>query len=192
MTKRERATPAIYCWWLGLGPSPDGLLEAVRGHVEHVFGLGAVLWDAPARPSHAFDPRRGQHSSTRLLEWLLERGPSEARKLLGITDVDLFIPILTFVFGEAQLAGRASIVSTARLAPDGVARDGDRLLTARLAKEAAHEVGHSFGLVHCDDRRCVMSRSASLIDVDVKGGGLCHDCWTRYLDLRDQPGGCDE
>ncbi len=192
MTRKGRSTPAIYVWWLGSGPSPDGLVASVGRHVEHVFGLGAAVWTAPDRPTRAFDPLRGQHSSTRILEWLLEQGPAEARKLLGVTDMDLFIPILTFVFGEAQLGGRASVVSAARLAPAGLVRDDDRLLAARLAKEAAHEVGHSFGLVHCDDRRCVMSRSASLIDVDVKGGGLCHDCWTRYLDLRDQPGGRDE
>jgi archaemetzincin len=105
--------------------------------------------------------------------------------VVGVTDMDLFIPVLTFVFGEAQLGGRAAVVSTARLMPDGGMMLNGRLLVARLAKEAVHELGHSFGLTHCDESHCVMSRSTSLIDVDTKNGGLCHDCWTHYLELRE-------
>ena len=71
--------------------------------------------------------------------------------MLGVTDRDLFIPILTYVFGEAQLGGRAAVVSTARLVED-VELFGPQLLVERLAKEAVHEVGHAFGLLHCATR----------------------------------------
>jgi len=182
---RRSATPAPICiWWIGADAPPEGALDDVRGHVERVYGLGARLWHGAERPLKAFDPARGQLSSTRILEWLLEVGPRDVRKLVGVTDMDLFIPVLTFVFGEAQLGGRAAVVSTARLMPEGGTTLNGRLLVARLAKEVVHELGHSFGLVHCDETHCVMSRSASLIDVDTKNGGLCHDCWTRYLELR--------
>jgi len=185
MTRRIGSAPPIYVWWLGAEASPEGLLGLVRTQIERAFGLGVRLWRGVERPTGVFDPQRGQTSSTGVLEWLRATGPAPARKLLGITDVDLFIPILTFVFGEAQLGGTTAVVSTARLAPAGVVRDDDRLLAARLVKEAVHELGHTFGLVHCADTRCVMARSASLTDVDVKGAGLCQDCWTRYLDLRE-------
>ena len=192
MSRRSAAPAPICLWWIGADSPPEGALDDVRAHVERVYGLAARLWQGPARPLHAFDPARGQLSSTRILEWLLDVGPGDARKLVGVTDMDLFIPVLTFVFGEAQLGGRVSVVSTARLMPSGGPQTNGRLLVARLAKEAVHEIGHSFGLVHCDEVRCVMSRSASLIDVDTKNGGFCHDCWTRYLDLREATEGTHE
>jgi archaemetzincin len=92
-----------------------------------------------------------------------------------VTDVDLFIPVLTFVFGEATLDGDVAVVSTARLADE----NGDRYLAARLAKESVHELGHTFGLIHCGDARCAMARSASLAHVDVKRAALCGDCRVR-------------
>jgi len=188
MTRKSGVGPPICVWWIGAGAPPRDVLDEVRLHLERVFGVEARLWLDAERPANAFDPARGQSSSTRILEWLLEAGPAEPRKLVAVTDTDLFISILTFVFGEAQLGGRAAVVSTARLVPVRTAESGDRLLVARLAKEAAHELGHSFGLVHCGDGRCVMSRSASLIDVDAKNGGFCHDCWTRYMELSDSTG----
>jgi archaemetzincin len=182
--------PSIYVWWIGAEALPEGLLTDVRGHVGRVYGRTTRAWHGHERPPSALDPIRNQHWSTRILEWLAQTGPTGPHKVLAVTDVDLFIPVLTFVFGEAQLGGRGSLVSTSRLVPPGssLARGGP-LLAARLAKEAIHELGHSFGLVHCDVARCVMSRSASLLEVDTKGGGLCQDCWTRYLDLREHPGG---
>lgn len=145
--------------------------------------MSAKLETLDDRPSGAFDARRGQHSSTRILAWMSERLPGDGSKALGLTDVDLFIPILTFVFGEAQLDGRAAVVSSARLGA-GLAPGDAGGLAARLAKEAAHELGHTFGLLHCERPECVMSRSASLRDVDAKGASLCHDCEVHLADQR--------
>ncbi|HSN89711.1 MAG TPA: peptidase M54 [Anaeromyxobacteraceae bacterium] len=152
------------------------LLEHVRAHLLRAFGLPVTLGEGPGRPTVAFDPRRRQWSSTGILRWLLERAPDGA-KVLGLTDVDLFIPILTFVFGEAQLGGVAAVVSTARLADPPEMGDG-RVIWERIAKEAVHEMGHAFGLVHCGTAGCVMGRSASVRDVDLKQGDLCGDCRT--------------
>jgi archaemetzincin len=176
---------AIGIWWIGEGQARRGALEHVRLHVERAFEAPARLLDRPARPAGTLDPRRRQHSSGRMLEWLLREGPGEG-KVLGVTDVDLFIPILTFVFGEAQLGGRAAVVSTARLL-DGAVRD-ERLLLERLAKEAVHELGHALGLVHCAVPECAMSRSASVREVDQKRGALCRDCRSRLDDARRREG----
>jgi archaemetzincin len=139
----------------------------------------------------AFDPRRQQHSSTRILQWLVDRRPADAHKVLALTDVDLFIPILTFVFGEAQLEGAAAIVSTARLCTNQGSANV-RLLTTRLAKECVHELGHTFGLIHCDRRGCVMTRSVSVLDVDAKTVSFCEDCWARYQELEREERGDHE
>jgi archaemetzincin len=172
----------IFIWWIG-EVAPDGrMLEHVALHLSRSFGRPAVRFESPERPRHAFDPRRKQHLSGVILKWLLEAGPG-AGKVLGVTDRDLFIPILTYVFGEAQLGGGAAVVSTARLMED-VDLVGPKLLVERLAKEAVHEVGHAFGLVHCPDPRCVMSRSSAVHDVDEKSPDLCAECRQR---IEEQP-----
>jgi archaemetzincin len=179
----------LYLWWIGEAASDHHMMEKARTELEHVFGIPAQVWSGRERPADIFDPARRQHSSTRVLQWLVGMRPADADKILAITDVDLFIPILTFVFGEAQLDGLAAVVSTARLVrnPDGTPADR-RLLTARLVKECVHELGHTFGLVHCADRHCVMARSAALLDVDAKRGELCRECRTRFKGLRQRRG----
>jgi archaemetzincin len=162
----------VQLWWLG---ESDGTahLEHVGRHLRRAYGLESVHLKHAHRPEGTLDQRRGQHHSTRLLEWLLERTPDGL--VLAVTDVDLFIPILTFVFGEAQLGGRAAVVSTHRLQDPA----GDpRVLAERLAKEAVHELGHALGLVHCAAQACAMSRSASVHEVDRKRSELCVDCLT--------------
>ena len=162
----------ILVWWIGGRPPGERALDHVRRHVERAFDARVGLWGAADRPDDAYDSRRKQWSSTRILAWLARSGPEG--RLLGVTDVDLFIPVLTFVFGEAQLGGRAAVVSTARLQEPGL-RD-ERIVLERLAKESVHELGHVFGLLHCETPRCVMGRSASLRDVDGKRGELCRSC----------------
>jgi archaemetzincin len=179
----QAAESPIALWWIGELPADDGLLQHVRAHVAAEFGCAVAIETPDARPAGTFDERRGQHSSREILRWLLAQPPARSgRRVLGITDVDLFIPVLTFVFGEAQLEGPAAVVSLARLV------HGDRQVTAaRLAREAVHELGHTFGLRHCGNleggwraRACVMARSPSVRAVDAKGARLCGDCRERY------------
>lgn len=174
----------VFLWWIGTESADGRLLASVRLAVEETLDLPVRLWHGHERPSDAFDPRRQQYSSSRILRWLVERRPDEARKVLAVTDVDLFIPILTFVYGEAQLGGLAALVSMARLAADGGRNRG--LLATRLAKEAVHELGHTFGLIHCSEPRCVMSRSVTILNVDAKGLSLCNNCWGRYRESEDR------
>jgi archaemetzincin len=167
----------IYVWWIGEEEVDGELMAHVRLHLSRAFQRPALPWEGAGRPRHALDPRRKQYSSGVILKWLLEQGP-KGGKVLGVTDRDLFIPILTYVFGEAQLGGRAALVSIARLVED-VELLGPELLVERLAKEAVHEVGHAFGLVHCDTERCVMGRSPAVGEVDGKSSELCAECRAR-------------
>jgi len=173
----------IVVWWIGAGPSEAGLLSGVRQALETSYGLPARLHHEAERPTDSFEPRRGQHASGKILAWLASRAPDGSRRILGVTDADLFIPILTFVFGEAELRGRAAVVSTARLSDrEGVPAES-LLLAARLAKECVHEVGHTFGLIHCRVPGCAMARSASLRDVDAKTEDLCPECRDHVRDV---------
>jgi len=180
----------ILLQWMGGGPMDRDLLERVRQRVESTFALPARLLAVNGPPPDSLEPRRGQHSSTRILRWILTTLPPGVTKVLGITDVDLFIPVLTFVFGEAQVDGPAAVVSMARLR---LTYDGQpaplALVEGRLHKECLHELGHTFGLVHCADVTCVMSRSNSVLDVDQKRAGFCRDCRQRLRALTEERDG---
>ena len=164
--------------WIGVRPADDRLLREVGACVRRALGCGAARVAVAEHPPDTFDPRRGQHASTPLLRWASGLQPWPAPRVLALTDQDLFIPVLTFVYGEAQLGGRAAVVSTARLGPPGPR------LAARLGKEAVHELGHTWGLLHCDGARCAMRRSPSLPEVDAKSDELCGDCRSRLRDAR--------
>ncbi len=153
--------------------------------------LALVLGETLRRPVHvdprrlspdfAYDPVRRQHESTRLLNALVSGWGGETDgKLLAVAECDLFIPILTFVFGEAQLGGKGAVMSTARLRQEfyGLPPDAE-LLYRRTEKEALHELGHTFGLIHCQDYACLMHFSNSIEEVDLKGDRFCEQCASR-------------
>ncbi len=130
-------------------------------------------------PLDSFEARRNQYYSTKILKEMLGNVPQDALKLLGVTDKDLCIPILTYVFGEAQVGGTAAVVSLARLRQEHYGLMPDRpLLLERLRKESLHELGHTFGLVHCPSRDCVMYLSNTVVDVDTRGRDFCRGCQT--------------
>ena len=117
----------------------------------------------------AYDAQRQQYYSTAILQ-RLERAADPDARMLGVTPCDLYVPVLTFVFGEAQLDGNCAVVSTARLGEEFYGLPPrEELLRERLVKEAAHELGHTFGLRHCRDWRCVMTSSHAVERLDVKG-----------------------
>jgi archaemetzincin len=125
----------------------------------------------------ALDANRNQYHATSLLRRIRALEPGEDVRAIGITRLDLFVPILTFVFGEAELGGRCAIVSFQRLDERFYGLPGQAaLLRDRLAKEAVHELGHTFGLRHCDDWRCVMTSSHSVDRLDVKSINFCPAC----------------
>lgn len=179
----------IHLQWIGSGEPEEGMLSEIRNHVERIFEVPGKIMNTQDRPPDAFDPVRGQYSSTKILRWVLQNAPADAIKIAAITDGDLFIPVLTFVFGEAQLGGKGAVVSTARLRQElnGIPSP-PQLFRARLIKECVHELGHTFGLTHCLSSRCVMSRSNSVLDVDAKAGDLCRDCRSRLKKINRKEG----
>ena len=177
----------VHIWWIGADAADDRLLETVRDRTERLFRVPTRLYRHSDRPVHAFDPRRGQHSSTAILKWLVGR-PHPGGRTLAITDADLFIPVLTFVYGEAQLGGAAAVVSTARLGAEPGSRPDAGIFSERVIKESVHELGHTFGLIHCDTPGCVMTRSVNLLEVDAKRVALCGLCEARYTELRHKDG----
>jgi archaemetzincin len=145
--------------------------------IQQLFGAGAHYCEPINIPPGSFDARRKQYSSVAFMLALARGEFGDADRVIGLTGCDIFIPMLTFVFGQAQLRGRVALVSLARLQPEfyGAAPDPE-LLQLRLDKEIGHELGHSFGLIHCPERECLMSLATSIQDVDRKSVDFCHSC----------------
>ena len=174
-----------------IGDHFDALYEPVSREMRRIMGFQPeilpILGDSDI--DFALDEERGQRHSTPILEKIASMAPPHVLKILAITREDLFIPILTHVYGEAQLGGRASIVSTFRLAEGLSPVSGEEAFLARVAKEAVHELGHAFNLRHCRERACVMHYCRSIDDVDKKSGDLCRYCRTLLEDEKKRMGG---
>jgi archaemetzincin len=138
----------------------------------------SILRDEMPIPSQAYNSARDQFFSTQILEALINYSKQiEADRVLGITNVDLYVPRLNFVFGEAQCPGRTAIISLHRLHPEFYGFSPDiELFHERVLKEAVHELGHTFGLRHCEQPKCVMFFSNSILDTDRKYSSFCRTC----------------
>ncbi|MCD6504670.1 archemetzincin [Candidatus Bathyarchaeota archaeon] len=129
-------------------------------------------------PREYYNPIRGQYHSTMLLYELESRTrASTSHRILGVTEVDIYVPGMNFIFGEARLPGRCCLISTFRLRPElyGLPRDRGILLE-RCVKEALHELGHTLGLQHCPLPLCVMHFSLNVYSVDRKKPDFCRNC----------------
>jgi archaemetzincin len=133
-------------------------------------------------PTYLFDKARKQWISDSLLDWLLESNdPDITTKVLAICDFDAYSDELNFVFGEAHLGGRVAAIYLSRLREEVYVRKSDKnnnknLFEQRVIKEAVHELGHTFGLRHCQISKCVMHFSNSLQDTDFKDDMFCERC----------------
>ena len=168
--------------YLYVAASPEVSFEdhrMVSGRLAGEFSLPVREMEIPA-VDFTYDAGRRQYGSIAVLEMLARLCPDDAGKLLAVTDRDLFVPVLTFVFGQAQLDGRVAVFSLARLRQEFYGLPPNReVLVERAAKEALHETGHLFGLVHCTDRSCAMSLATNIRQIDAKKAAYCAPCRAR-------------
>ena len=156
---------------------PGGVVRRVQDSVGAGLGLLVVDGEVDFDPELAWDGARGQYNSSVLLQELGRVARGAGDRVLGIAQADLFIPVLTFVFGEAHLNGPAAVISVHRLSPGFYGLPPNpALVEQRAAIEAVHELGHTFGLVHCPDYRCAMHASHSAEEIDLKLPAYCDAC----------------
>ncbi len=159
------------------GGSAEMVTEQIAQALEDVFAVRVTVRQQAWIPDGAYDRQRGQYNAPLVLRSVLEGAASEPPKLLAVTGGDLFIPMLSFVYGQAQLGGRAAVVSIARLRQEYYGLPANAaLLAGRARKEAVHETGHLFGLVHCEAPDCAMRLSTNIRQLDMKGDRLCSGC----------------
>ena len=160
-------------------------MQKLSRAVDRAFGLRTYATSARLNLDRAFDASRGQYNSTALLAQLVNEFGKSDEKKIAVVGVDLFIPVLTFVFGEAQFGGIAAVVSTHRLANPFYGLQEDAGLSFdRLAKEVVHELGHTFGLYHCKQFECVMRSSTYVEEIDLKRLAMCRECSAKLTGSR--------
>jgi archaemetzincin len=156
---------------------PRGVLERLCATLRDRFRTEVRVRTPWFDPELAFDPGRGQYRASTLLRCLLDDPTAPTGRVLGVTGVDLFNPVLTYVFGEAQLSNRGAVVSSRRLRPEMYGLPENlALLQSRLDTEAVHELGHTWGLVHCPEPTCVMHASSYVEEIDLKESRFCAGC----------------
>lgn len=162
---------------MALGPVPLDLLAELCSGLGREFRVECEILPGDADPAFAFNLTRQQYHSTEILASLVRKATPATRHLLAVTPVDLYIPIMTFVFGEAQLQGNCALVSTHRLRQEfyGLPADSE-LFRKRLLKESVHELGHTLSLSHCENYDCVMSPSHGVEWIDLKSPRFCGEC----------------
>jgi archaemetzincin len=134
------------------------------------IGIDASMLSEVTIPNQVYDPQRQQYNASILLRYVHEQ--ANHQRILGVTDMDLYVEGLNFVFGVAESPGRVAVISLYRLSMGVDAF----IFRERAVKEAVHELGHTFGLGHCPDSSCVMHFSNCLDDTDRKGKEYCPEC----------------
>jgi archaemetzincin len=166
-----------------IGQLDRALLEPLAEGLTWSLRVACSIHPQGLEADFAFNPVRRQYHSTEILKRIMQEQPAASWKVLGVTELDLYIPVLTFVFGEAQLADGGAVVSAHRLRQEFYGLPSNpELLRQRLLKEALHELGHTYGLRHCPDYSCVMSASNGVERIDVKSANFCAAC------VRELPG----
>ena len=169
---------------LALNEIDSILLKKLSTDLEKIFGRRVEISKNLLDLEFAYNPERRQYYSSVILEKLPNIAPEACERLLALVDVDLYVPELNFVFGEADIEKKMAVISTKRLKPEyyGLPED-TKLFGDRVLKESVHELGHTYGLGHCPDKKCVMHFSNSLIDTDIKSPFFCEDCKKKLMNL---------
>jgi archaemetzincin len=162
---------------ISFGYFEKDLLVKVAEAVSYEFKYAVKIKEGHLDLSEYYDPGRRQYNGNQLLELIDALVLQDAAKTIGLFNVDLFIPILTYIFGQAVLGGNTGIASFYRLNNERYGMPPDKyILLERFKKEVVHEIGHTFGLIHCHTPTCVMRSSTYVEDIDLKEVHMCQEC----------------
>jgi len=162
---------------LSLGFFENHFLQDIGAVVNHEFFFPVNIKEAHLDLIEFYDAARKQYNGNRLLKEVDAFDSPESLRIIGLFSVDLFVPILTYIFGQAYMGGRSGIVSVYRLSNERYGMKPDNaILLDRFKKEVVHELGHTFGLLHCHAPTCVMRSSTYVEDIDQKDHSFCAEC----------------
>ncbi len=162
---------------LPVGKVDVSLLRDLRAKIPRCLHVDCEIFPANLDPAPSYHAERQQYHSSEILQRMQAFVRPRDWRLLAVADVDLYIPILKYVFGEAQMGGPCALVSVHRLRQEFYGLDrNDGLLSQRLLKESVHELGHTLDLHHCQDYRCMMASSHSVEWIDLRENTFCDSC----------------
>ncbi len=168
---------------IALGDVPAIFLKVIAANISGYLKIDAEILPSVAHPHYALDKHRLQYDCGLILKSMAAENFDGYEKVIGVLTVDLFVPILTHVYGEARQAGKIALVSTFRMGGNPQSKaEPSALVYERTAKVALHEIGHLFNLRHCEDQRCLMHFSGNLDTLDSTPLYFCRYCTAYFRD----------
>ena len=173
----------IFCI-IPIGHIDNKILQYTQKELEERFNVAVDIGRQLEEPAYAYHKHKKQYNSTKILKQIHKLRLTGYDRILGIADVDLYIPERTFVFGGADVKKKVSVISLTRLRQKFYDLPEDSaLFKYRIIIEAVHELGHTYGLYHCKNNKCVMFLSNTIGDTDNKGAELCSNC-TKIMEAK--------
>jgi archaemetzincin len=156
-----------------IGEVAESDLAFVCDVVEASFGREAVVYEPLPLEESYYYPERGQYGANGFLRYVEANAPRGAYRVVGTTAQDVFAGDLNFLFGMGRCPGKCAVISTYRL--DFYCDKSEQRLI-RLAKLTVHELGHTFGLLHCRQPLCIMKFAEGYATLDFVKLATCTRC----------------
>lgn len=177
---------------------PDDLMLAVEQGLRDELDVEVVRHEPVTLPEDAYYAPRKRYRAEKLLVFLdgfvdeaRAAGESGNIKILGLTEVDISTSADPYpdwgIFGLGRTPGEVAVISSKRLKRRAKNREHVRF---RVSTTAIHEIGHTFGLPHCDEQalECVMiDAEGGIENTDASSGKLGPGCRMK-LDYLAPPG----